>query len=496
MIKTLLLSSLVLNLGLLLGRMSGFAREALVASSYGSTAEADIVVLMLTVPDLLVNILMGGAMSVALIPAFTRSPERAKKLLFQVMLIIAVIFSLITLIFVSAMPEFVSVIAPGFTKEKIEQASQLLRWVIWLLPLTVLAGATTAYLQSQNKFAIPALGTLIINSIIILGVLYTQKDQALLVLALFILAGGILRLISQLLQVKWQWQPRKLLSPVLVHRTLLKHYFQAMMAGSILLLLPVIARAMASFSGDGSLALFNYAMKLIEFPLTIAVTFIGIILFPRIAKSFGDNIKLHHQLVKTGVQITLILAIISTVSLQLLSWEYVQVVFGYGAMDLDGQKMIVDLITIGLIVLPLQGLAIFLTLTFNARNETRIPMIINIVGLVIFLVLINIESFGQDLFSLMWALLATYAIICCMQLMSLKIDNFKWFDVFFERWFVMGLLLIIPTLYFINLALANLALSSWLAIGLSALTGFVALFLFALLNMPLRKALVISMRGK
>ncbi len=62
MLRAILLSSIFLNTGLLLGRISGFIREALVAASFGASSEADIVVLMLTVPDLMVSLLMGGAM--------------------------------------------------------------------------------------------------------------------------------------------------------------------------------------------------------------------------------------------------------------------------------------------------------------------------------------------------------------------------------------------------------------------------------------------------
>ena len=59
MLKKILLSSLYLNIGLLLGRLTGFVREAFVAANYGVSEKADIVVLMLTVPDLLVAILCG-----------------------------------------------------------------------------------------------------------------------------------------------------------------------------------------------------------------------------------------------------------------------------------------------------------------------------------------------------------------------------------------------------------------------------------------------------
>jgi len=83
MIKSILLSTIVLNVGLLLGRLSGFVRESIVATTYGTSSQADIVVLMLTVPDLLVNILVGGAMGAVLIPEFNSSSGNAKKLLFQ-----------------------------------------------------------------------------------------------------------------------------------------------------------------------------------------------------------------------------------------------------------------------------------------------------------------------------------------------------------------------------------------------------------------------------
>lgn len=496
MIKALIASSLVLNLGLLLGRMSGFVREAIVASSYGATPTSDIVVLLLTAPDVLINILMGGAMGAALIPAFAQSPERARQLLFQVMLLVIAVFSSIVWLCLSLMPEFVGLLAPGFSQAKIEQASQLLRWVIWLLPLTVLAGATTAYLQAQNKFAVAGLGTLIINSVIILGLIYAQMNQSLIILAICILIGGGLRLISQLAQVKWQWQPYQALFPNLLDRTLLNRYFQAMMAGSILLLMPVIARAMASFAGDGGLSMFNYALKLIEFPLAIAVSFVGIVLFPRIAKSFVEDMNLHHQLIKIGVQVTIILAIIAMVSLQALSADYVHVVYGYGKMDMAGRAQITELIRIGLLVLPLQGLAVFLTLTFNARNETKKPMIINMIGLCCFVLLITTESVSNNLFSLMWALVISYAIICCLQLIILKINDFKWAQVLLDQRFLLSLIIMIPPLYYVNAKLSAAAILSWQALVFAGIASLAALFGIALLNMYFGKAIMTKLGFK
>ena len=83
MFKAILISSVMLNLGLLLGRVSGFVRQSFIAMAYADSPEADVVVFMLTVPDLLVNILMGGAFGAVLIPAFANDAKQAKKLLYQ-----------------------------------------------------------------------------------------------------------------------------------------------------------------------------------------------------------------------------------------------------------------------------------------------------------------------------------------------------------------------------------------------------------------------------
>ena len=93
MLRAILLSSLAVNVGVLLGRLAGFAREALVASSFGSTAEADVVVLMLTVPDLLINLLVGGGLTATLVPRFTQRPDQARQLWGQIIVLFTCFFA-------------------------------------------------------------------------------------------------------------------------------------------------------------------------------------------------------------------------------------------------------------------------------------------------------------------------------------------------------------------------------------------------------------------
>lgn len=136
MIKAILLSSLLFNIGLLLGRFSGFIRESFLAASFGVSAEADIAVMMLSIPDLLVNILVGGGLAAALVPEFTQFPSQARRLWWQSMLIFTGFFMLIAALLHGLMQPLMALLAPGFSNEQLQASLLPMRWVIWLMPLS------------------------------------------------------------------------------------------------------------------------------------------------------------------------------------------------------------------------------------------------------------------------------------------------------------------------------------------------------------------------
>ncbi len=487
MLRGLLLSSLVLNIGLLLGRLSGFIREAIVAKVYGVTAEADVVVLMLTVPDLLVNILMGGALSAVLIPEFSQHSDMSRRLLYQSILFFGIIFTGVAAIFYWHIDILVSFLAPGFSEEQSFFAAKAVGGVVWLIPLTIMAGATTAYLQSQNSYAIPALGTLIINSCIIIGLLSIDNESASLsFVAAFVLIGGVLRLLSQLLKAGLSWGPVEGLSPRMINKELLVHYGQAMLSGSTLLFFPVIARAIASFQEEGGVALFNYAVRLVEFPLALAVTFLTAVFFPRLSRSFKADLTEHRALIHYGVQITLALSIVTSVSLIIVSEDYTQIVYGYGGM---GDRALVDLrnlTSIGLIVLPLQGLVVFLTAVFNSRKDTRTPLLLNLAGLMFFLLGSDQGLFGEGLMSLMWGMVASFGLIVLLQFCFLKVEGLNWINVMLDKDFVLGIIATLPPLVYFSHMIANYYFSPWISLALVALLAALSLVVLALFNKKLR----------
>ena len=495
--KKMLLSSLILNFGLLLGRLSGFARETFMAITYGATAEADIAVLMLTVPDLLVNILMGGALGAVLIPEFTQRPDQARQLLYQSLLFFGVVFTGVTAVLYWQTGLLVSLLVPGFEQAQAAKASVALGWVIWLVPLTVLTGGVTAYLQAQNRFAVAALGTLIINSSIILGLILVYYEcGSLSLLAIFVLTGGVLRLFSQVLIVRPGWRPLLSLFPNQLNKALLIRYAQVMLSGSVLLLFPVVARGLSSYEETGSVAIFNFATRLIQFPLSIAVTFLVVIFFPKLSQSFSEDRILHHQLIRYGVQITLGLSIVAAITLIFFSDAYAQLVYGHGNMQNTSLAMISALTSIGLLSLPLQGFSNFLTAVFNSRKDTLTPLILNGIGLAFFLLVSKAGVFGKGLLSLMWGMVVSYGLICILQIIFLKIEAFSLRHVILDRSFLTGIVCATVLLAFANSWIGKAGLPAWVSLLLAGFVALMSLSVIALFNDNLRNNLRVWANNK
>ena len=398
MLRAIFISSIIINIGLLLGRLSGFIREALVAATFGASFEADIVVLMLTVPDLMVSLLMGGAIGAILMPAFSQNPENARKLLYQSAIIFGFLFCIVTAAMYWQVQALVTILVPGFDLEQIEETADVLRYVLWLIPLTVLAGTTTAYLHYQNRFITASLGTLIVNGTIITGIYLVFIGQgSFATLAVFVLLGGLLRFSIQVSVIRPSYHPIKSFRPMLLRKPIVVQYCQAMLSGSLLFMFPVVARAVASFEEVGSIAILHYSMRLIELPLAIFISFVAIVLFPRLAQSFKTDHELHRCYIRYGVQATLALSIVISIVLVMLVDEYSMFVYGYGDMSESNVARISYLVSIGLLILPLKGLAVYNMAVFNSRMNTRTPMLINGTGLMLFLGLLKFEILGSGL---------------------------------------------------------------------------------------------------
>lgn len=423
MLRHFIKATLWMSFGLLVGRFTGFLRESLIAYRFGITENADIVVLMLTAPDLLISLLAGGALSAVLIPEFKKLDLQQSWALF----IKASIFSVCAFVFLILIisiyiTDFIHFIAPGMPISIIEKSQKVFYIVLWVTPLTILAGISTAYLQAREDFFITAFSTIIFNSAIILGLIICTKNSILLLIGWFVVLGGLLRWISQIFYlIKYCRGLRFTVFP-LVNRTILVRYLQALSSGSFVLFLPYIARAFASYTSAGGVATFNYATKLVELPLGVCITLFSVVLFPKLAECFNENknIALGTVILSHGIKVVTILSIALMISLTFFGQDIANLIFRHGAVSEDTSSKIGLLAMIGFLSLPFQGISSLLVAAYNARKDTATPFYISLSALIIYIPIAYIMRKLFGLYGLMSGISSIYLYIAILQIFLLN----------------------------------------------------------------------------
>lgn len=392
MLKSLLYSALYINLGLLLGRVAGFLRDVLIASNYGASAEADVVVLVLSVPDFLVNVLVGGGLAAALVPSFSEHAATKRVLWFQSALIVGIAFSLLAVILLLKLELVVSVLAPGFSPSQVQVAELLLSIIIWLVPLTAVTGVMGAYLHAHNRFFVASLGTLVINLFIIAGFACAGDELEYLYLVMvFALLGGVARLVMQFAAgVRISGAPQTTLKHWYVSSDLITRYVQVAGAGCLLLSYPMILRAAASMLGSGQVAQLTYAQRLIDLPLLLAVTFVATVLFPRMAAAYFSDFRMFERLTVWGMRVTIFSSALVVVVVTNIPDELFGLVYGYGNMTPSLIEAGAELLKIGILGVPFIGVSTFVAVSFQAQKDARTPLLINVVAIVALLLAIII----------------------------------------------------------------------------------------------------------
>lgn len=412
--RKLIVSGLFVSIGLFLGRIAGFLREAYIASKFGASEQTDLIIVFLSTPDILVNLLVGGALGMALIPEFKSLSRKNATLLYQqVFLTLFFVFLILGGIGALYSSTVLKLLAPGFSYTTIQNYSPTFSITFVAIPLSVAAGVTTAYLHYNNKFFIASLGTLIFNLIIILSLYfssYVNENIILFVISIGVCIAAFLRWLSQSVTTKISPISRLSLSRNLISSSLIKRYFYCVLTGGIIFIIPVIARALGSQNGSGELSLINYAIKLVEFPLGVLLTVFSIIFFPYFAELYAKNDE--KEFLFTFNRVLLIVIIISMsvfIPLNHFSSAITHLIYDWGQLKTEQLYKISDYLKAVSLTLPFQGVNALLVAVLAARRDTFNPLVISSF-LVIFFITVGYVFITNisDIFNLMVFVYATF----------------------------------------------------------------------------------------
>ena len=402
-------ATMILSGAFIASRILGLLRTSMFAYVFGTGVVSDAFLQAFLVPDLIFNIVAGGALSSAFIPVFTHYMigERDERTAWHVAssalnLAIAIMMGLALLAIIFA-PWLVPLYNPGVPAVELGLIISLSR--IMFLQSILLGGGViiTAILNSRQHFMQPAIGTVVYNVGLILGLipgilmvshtsaagLNSAQTTAVFFATWGVVLGAVLQVgvqIPGILKVGMRYKPSldyhhpgviqigRQMIPRIVNAAML--YVSTFVDRGLIL---VMVAPLPLLDQNGHITQYYQALQLVLLPLGIFGMALSTAAFPTMA----ENVTLgRYDRVRTIIQDTLrsilFMSIPSSVGLIVLGLPIIQVLLQHGAYSLDSAES--TAVPLAFFALGLVGLASveILTRSFYAMRDSRTPVIVSV----------------------------------------------------------------------------------------------------------------------
>lgn len=327
---------------LVASRLAGLVRESAQAAAFGASAMGDVAVLMFSLPDWITGVVAAGALSYALLPHWARlAPAEVAAVQRRVAWVLAAL-ALVLAVGIGLLAErVVRLLAGGLPADLVPSAAQALTWSAVALPAALLASLWAARLQHERDFTGMYAANLVVNGCLI-ATLFAVAARPLAGeagAAVGWLGAGLL--VAMLMRLAWLWQRQRPfhVPPADACGDLpgVSLWLWAVLAAGLPLALPFAARSIASQGGAGELATFNYAWKLVELPLMLAVQLVATLALPAISRALaapGDTARADaDRAIRAGFALAWVLACAATAGLLLAAPAVARLLFGWGRMQ-------------------------------------------------------------------------------------------------------------------------------------------------------------------
>jgi putative peptidoglycan lipid II flippase len=337
--QTLVAASLVTIGTNVAGRLLGYAREAMIAGYFGTSATLDLFVLAFTLPELITFVAF-AAIPTALIPSLKKfSSDRATDesvILSTSLILFTLLFAVVALLLYLFRGPILYAFAPELSPEARLTGERLLAIVCPFVFFRGLEAFFRSWLFEKKQFIVPAVSAMIVNVILLvtLVVMYDRfKVDALawgwtIASALLAAFNGYFVLRAVRPSLLRGWRPQFV-------RPLLTFTLAVSVVEGIALLYPVVDRYLAAaFLGEGQIAALRYATFLIHIPTGMFIVAYTQSSFPWIADlsvaSERDNLQ---RLYTRSIRLILFTMGFVAAATLIFPTEFVRLAFERGAFD-------------------------------------------------------------------------------------------------------------------------------------------------------------------
>lgn len=408
----------------LLSRVIGFSREIILSYYFGVSDISDIYLVSLTVPNVIFGFIAAGIVT-AYIPMQTRVVQdggdiQGSKFTSNFTNIVLVITTVLLVVGMVYTDELIKVFASGFSSEKLKLTVEFTKISIFGMYFFALVSIFGGFLQTKGNFIVPALIGIPLSFIVIISIVLASKGNY------FILAYGTLfATTSQFLIMLPAIKKTKFKYSLVINfkdKKIIRSMQLAlpMIIGTSLTQINILVdTTLASSIAVGGVTAISYANRLNLLIQGIFVLSIITALYPSIS-SFASKNEIFSvgKVLSESIVLIMMLLLPITIGTLIFSEEIVVLLYNRGAFNEKAISLTSSALFFYGFGMIGFGIRQVLLRGFFAMNQTVIPMVNGVVGMLLNIVLNIILSrylglgglaLGTSIAALFTALLLGYS---------------------------------------------------------------------------------------
>ena len=350
-----------------LSKLLGFARDIVLTNAYGASIVADAYIAMLSIPDMVLEV-VANAVMVGFIPlAMAKLKESQEELnsftgsIFKILLAMAILFVIVVLLFPQGI---IRLLIPGFSGESLMLAVKFLRVMCFSLVFRSMASVFSSYLGTVKYFVPSAFIGVVLDCSIIACIFISKRLDLVDLLPWGVVLGTVLQMLVLLPFAFKKGLRLRLKAPAFSKdvRGLLVMSVPAVLSVCLMHFSSLYNKALASSLGEGGITMLNVASRMSFFVENIIVSSVVAVLYPLLSEYFlNKEEQMAKDAISGSIQKIIVFLLPATVGLALVSGPIIETLYGHGEFNDDSVRITARLMVYH--VIGILGIAVQTILT-------------------------------------------------------------------------------------------------------------------------------------
>lgn len=380
-------AALLVSSGTVASRLTGLLRDVIVFTWLGISPSMDALVLAMRIPGTFYRYVVDAGFIRLLVPRLIQAEDRQAYIAATFLPCLLVTTLAVALLWL-VIPQLLYLLAPGFDEAQRTLAIQLIRLVVFYIPMSFVTGYLAALLYSRMHYGVPAYIQVILNLCIAAGTaglaLYFEQPHQVVVMSM--IAGAGLQILVLLLVV-WRLQ----MLPAL-HWGVTDPQFLLLLRGlGVILLITLpqqlgmwISFALGSQVAAGAPSMLYLAERLVQLPLAIIGVAMATVVLPVLAKLHRDGkVREFAGTMDWGLQTVTALALPAAAGMWMICDQLLVLLFAWREMDELAMHGIAQITRAMLLAVPFSILAQVLSAGYFSRQNYGSIVSSSLVGTVV-----------------------------------------------------------------------------------------------------------------